>query len=75
MATNCSWSSDQSTLLTDSFLAELADRCAIPPARQPAPKEFAPSSSEERAADVTAADYQAGFTRSTTPRVSSGPSR
>lgn len=25
--------------------------------------------------DVTAADYEAGFTRSTTPRVSSGPSR
>jgi hypothetical protein len=25
--------------------------------------------------DVTAADYEAGFTRSTMPRVSSGPSR
>jgi hypothetical protein len=25
--------------------------------------------------DITAADYQAGFTRSTTPRVSSGPGR
>jgi hypothetical protein len=25
--------------------------------------------------DVTAADYEAGFTRSTTPRASSAPSR